>query len=735
MMNFTKRILALFIIIVIFGSCKKKLDDFFQPADNAAPSIYAQLQANGKFTRFLSLIDKAGYKQILGSAGFWTIFAPTDSAFTADTEFLNYLKGRGINSLDAIDSANAINIVQYLLVFNGFNKERLDDYQSSTGYILNSAFKRRTANYTGFYNDTTVAGVPVKAIASNRNFLYVVTDNNNKHIPYFTSDFFTTNGLLSSDYTNFYPGTPFTGFNVANAKVTQQDLLAENGMIHIIDHVVSPLLNLDQYLKTKGEFSEFRKMIETFMVSFDKNVDATARYKLLTGSSADVFVKTYSNLLAFSLNNENHLRLQENDGQRDSWSLMAPRNDVFTAYVNSVLLENYTSVNFLPPNIIADLINSHMWRNALWPSKFNSTLNFLGESPHISFTTNIIDKKILSNGFFYGLNKVNEPNVFSSVYGKAYLNPRYSLMTQLLNSELRSVITNINAKYTVLMISDAVFAALGYGFNSATNLYTLNGVGNTTNGLDLARIINSMVIETQGGEMDGLGVPGYSGTGSIKTFGGEVINWNGNQIISAGTAYRRVTLRVDSFKTAVNGRVLFVNQLPYFSPVEIGKNVDTLGNTAASEFNLFRNYLINSTVYDASNGAISGTLGGNFYTVFAPNNQAIRNAITAGLLPGTAAVPNFTPTLSADKAKVEKFILYHIIDKTTILADKKNIGVFPTLLKLPSGDPATVTISYPGNVFEITDLFGGKARLVTSLSNQLANRAVIHLIDNYLKYP
>jgi hypothetical protein len=113
----------------------------------------------------------------------------------------------------------------------------------------------------------------------------------------------------------------------------------------------------------------------------------------------------------------------------------------------------------------------------------------------------------------------------------------------------------------------------------------------------------------------------------------------------------------------------------------------------------------------------------------------MRNAIAAGLLPGTAAVPNYTPSTAADKAKVEKFILYHIIDKTTILADKKNVGVYPTLLKLASGDPATVTISYPGNVFEITDLFGGKAHLVPALSNNLANRTVIHLIDNYLKYP
>lgn len=737
MMNFTKRILALLCLVLVFESCKKKLDDYYKPGENAAPSIYAQLESQGKFTKFLSLIDKAGYKQILSTAGFWTMFAPTDSAFTADTEFQSFLTSRGISSVEATDSATAINIVQFLLVFNGFSKDRLDDFQSTTGYLPNTAFKRRTANYTGFYNDTTVAGVAVKAIASNRNFTYLATDNNNKHIPFFTSDYFSANGLSAAlDYNYFYPNTPFSGFNIANAKVTQQDITAENGVIHIIDHVVTPMLNIEQYLKTKGEYSEFRKMLETYMASFIQNPDATNKYKLLTGANIDVYVKIYNSLLAFSLNNENHLKLQENDAQIDSWSLLVPRNDVFIDYVNRVLLENYTAVNFLPPNILADLFNSHMWRTTLWPSKFNSTLNMLSETPHINFATNIIERKILSNGFFYGTNKVNEPNVFSSVYGKAYLNPEYSFMTQLLNIDLKSVITNINAKYTVLMIPDAVFASLGYGFNTSTNFYTLNGGnGSAQIGLDLQRIVNTMVIPTPNGEMDGLGTPGYAGSGVIRTFGGEIIKWKGNQIISAGTEQRLITLLVDSFKTAANGRVLFVNNLPHFTTLQIGKHIEALGTPVTSEFNLFWNYLKNSTAYDPVTSTIAGTLAGNFYTVFAPNNASVRAAITAGLLPGTATVPNFTPTTSADKAKVEKFILYHIIDKSTIIDDKNSNGTFPTLLKLPNGDPATVTIQYNGNVFEIKDLFGRIAHLIPALSNNLSNRAVIHLIDNYLKYP
>src|SRR5436190_2722970 len=144
-MIYTKRVLALIAFIVVLGSCKKKIDDYYKAPENLSPPIYEQLQSQGKFSKFISLIDKAGYKQTLNSAGYWTIFAPTDSAFSADTEFQAFLTSKGIASVDAIDSTTAQSIVQFLLVYNAFNDDRLDDYQSNIGWVENTAFKRRTA--------------------------------------------------------------------------------------------------------------------------------------------------------------------------------------------------------------------------------------------------------------------------------------------------------------------------------------------------------------------------------------------------------------------------------------------------------------------------------------------------------------------------------------------------------------------------------------------------------------
>lgn len=738
------RLAYVVLFAALFTSCKKKFDDYYARPSTLADPIYKQLAADGKFSNFVSLIDKAGYKETLAAAGYWTVFAPTDSAFASDTEFASFIQSRGFSTVASLDSTTAQMIVQYLLVYNAFETDRIDDYQSSLGWVPDISFKRRTAYYTGFYDDTTYAGQQVKAIPSNRNnngtanSYFVFADNGNKYIPIFTSQYLATAGLSQSDYNYFYPTSTFSGFNVANARVTQRNIAAENGVIHIIDRVVTPAKSIDQYLRTKPEYSVFRSLLERFMVLFIKNVDATRRYQVLHGGSQDVAVKVYSNLLAFSPNNENFFKLQDNDAQRDGWSMFAPTNDSLNKYINTVILQQYPSVQSLPLSIIADLLNAHMWQSTVWPNKFSSTLNFLGEPAKMNNTTDIVEKKILSNGVFYGTKKVNEPNVFATVYGKAYLDPRYLLMTRLLDMELKTSVINPAVKYTMFMMSDAVLAAKGYSYNSGSNGWVFtNPVGgatstNDSNRLNLLRMLNTCVVETPNNELANIGTPGFKGI--INSYGGECLKYDGNFVSTAGTNERGLTVRIDSVRKVLNGQVVYINDLMYFPYLPIAKNLEALGTPAASEFNYFWNYLKNSTLYNTTTFEITGLAGGSFYTFFVPNKAAMIQAINDGLLPGTAGVPNFTPTLTADKVKVEKFIQYHILDKRTVIANGIDIGSFPSLLRNAAGDPVTFSILYPGGLFEVADGFGRKARLVTALANNLSNRTVIHLVDNYLKY-
>jgi uncharacterized surface protein with fasciclin (FAS1) repeats len=734
--------LALLLTFVLFLlSCRKKaFDEYYGRPDNLAPDIYHQLNARGNFQNLLACIDKAGYKEILNGAGSWTLFAPNDSAFQ------QFLQQRGINGVSQLDSGTCQQIVAYGLAYNAFLKARLGNYQSNSGWVSNQAFKRRTAYYDGYYDDTIKntqtpglsIGQKVKALGSSRNGNFVYGDNN-KYIPYFTENFVNANGLSASDYNYFYPNTPYTGFNVADAKVVNQDIVAENGIIHEIDKVLLPLPSLDQYLGSNPQYSEFKKLFDKYMVTFVTNQTASDRYKLLTGLTEPVYIKMFNNTLAFSPNNENYLKTQDNDGQANGWTMFVPKNDVLLNYLNTVILENYNSLEQLPIQILIDFLNAHMWQTTVWPSRF-TTQNVQGEPAKFDPIADIVDKKILSNGIFYATSKVQQANVFSTVYGKAYLDPKYLLMTRLLDQNLRFIITVPTLKYTVLMLSDSVLRAAGYDYNAAQSQWQYTKPGTTTTtvsaaiGANLQRILAMHIVPTPNGQLDNL-----SGSGIVETYSGDYIKYNSNRFSSAGTQDSGYVLNVTGTKTASNGRSYYVDNMLAFSPKTIGASIVALGTSTTSQFYNFATLLKNADIFTPTTGDISGVTPGVFYTAFIPNNAMMQAAANAGWLPkktnGSVNIDNASPAWTvADKNLINDFIRYHILNRTTVAPDGKKTGSFETVYKKANGDPGTLIINNGLNSMQITDNQGRNANLVLASSNNLAERAVIHLIDNYLQY-
>jgi hypothetical protein len=163
---------------------------------------------------------------------------------------------------------------------------------------------------------------------------------------------------------------------------------------------------------------------------------------------------------------------------------------------------------------------------------------------------------------------------------------------------------------------------------------------------------------------------------------------------------------------------------------------DTLSATT-SDFNYFAKFLARSDVYTPATGEIAGTTAGTLYTVFVPSNAAIMQAVKDQMLPGntTTGAPKFSTALTnAEKTQVNNFILYHMINKKTLVPNEKESGPFETMLKNGAGEVLPVTvINLPGSM-KITDMNSRQSNLVVPKSNNLSNRTVIHLIDNYLKY-
>jgi uncharacterized surface protein with fasciclin (FAS1) repeats len=740
--------LVLAVALCIAAGCKKKLDEYYERPTSLEPPIYQQLQTMGRFKSLLAVIDKSGYKQTLNAAGYWTFFAPNDEAFNL------FFQDRGIAGVQAIDSATARAMVQYLLVFNAYTKDQLSSYQStgtgSPGWQPAAAFRRATSYYTGFYTDTGLNGKKIVAVANNRNAIaanfgadagYVASDYNNKSITYFTDTYFGAAGLSATDYNYFYPQSQYTGFNVGQAKVITKDVMAENGVFHEIDRVVTPLLSIDEYLRTKPEYSSFKAILNRLylnnMVRFAYNADVTHRYNVLTGKSDSVFVKAYSNLLAFAPNNENYKKDEVNDAQRNCWSIFIPKNDAVDTYLKNVILATYRSLDSVPITVIADFVNSHMFPAAVWPTRFTTTLNNAGEPASFNPATDVFDKQMLSNGILYGVNKVQEPYVFKTVFGKAYLNPKYQMMARLLDvSGLKLLITRPDINATIFMISDDVFKANTISYNAVTDKWSYKSSETGAFDLVMRMVRNCVFFDLYRAQLNEQSGMVKSGTADAE---GDFIRFNKDSVFTAGLEDSTLVnwAHIDSSKTAVNGKVYYINNVLPATTKPVGYHLRILGNTPNSGYGKFWNYVKNWIGYNATTDNLSG-LSGSFYTLFVPNDAAIVAAAAAGLLPSkdsaTIRVPVFAPTTDADKLLVQNFIQYHVLDGHTATADQIGKGPgYKTLLKDASFNSYTVTL-YTDSYTELRIQDVKKFVSVIPGNSKLSNRTVIHLIDNYLQY-
>ena len=284
-MRFYKLTLLVGLLTVFCLSCRKEaFDEYYSRPDDLESPIYTRLEEEGRFSKFLQLIEKAGYMETLNQAGYWTLFAPNDEAVNQFLQEHNYA------SVDQVPDAVAEQIVRYALVYNAFQTNHISDYQSNIGWEEGMGFRRRTAYYDGFQKEKVrIDGVEKEIIvgASNRNNrtvnfgtpYYVEGDNNNKYVTYFHELYRQMNGLSVDDYQFFYPSLGGSNFYFMGGTVAKADIIAENGVIHEVDAVTLPRPSLDQYLKENDEYSFFRdSILQQFFVTYEYSPTASKTY-------------------------------------------------------------------------------------------------------------------------------------------------------------------------------------------------------------------------------------------------------------------------------------------------------------------------------------------------------------------------------------------------------------------------------------------------------------------------
>lgn len=756
--------LILFTTLLLFG-CKKEFSQFYDRPENLGPPIYQQLEQKGNFKHLLSAIDKAGYKQILSEAGWWTFFAPTDAAFE------KFYQENNISGDEALSDSLATAIIKYALVYNAYRDDQLSNYQTSDNLVIaeGMAFKRKTAFYDGVLQKGDE--VHSKVIATNRNVSVSLSgnvstnvsrfadgDNNNKYIPYFTSSFLSSNNLTAADYAAFYPDAPaFTGFSVAGAQVDTENknLAAENGMIHVIDKVITPIDNIDQYINKNPQYSEFAKLLDSLKY-YTANAYLTHQNEVATGNSDSVYVKGYDGRLAFSPNNENYqvpgvTSFIATLAQKESWSMMVPTNTALAQYRSKILAKyNNTFFGNTPSSILIDFLNSHMWGEPLWPSQFTTNINYLEENTTLTLT-DAVDKKMLSNGLFYGVNKANEANVFRTVFGVPYLDPNTSLTYNAfrdLSTGIKAYTLQPGVRQTILVMPDAVLDAAGWRYNqsSASGSNTAWGYKSPSSSSyshsaihreNILRMFTTGVLMTPTAE-----ITSFAGEGIVETKNGAYIKYKNGKIQTSGTLDTGVDLNITSVdNTSVNGSVYYVDGLLSFTENNVGDQIEKLATLYPDNYGLFFQLLQEggTDVYTESNKSVTGVKTGidYKYTFFIPDNAAITQAVKDGLLSGdkTTGVLKKTKDLRApDFDLIRKFVLYHIVNGESIASDGKKTDSYITLLQSDDGSPTLLSVSNDPGDLTVVGYQNSSAKVIEAVSNQLGNRSVIHSINHYLNY-
>ncbi|MDN3669516.1 fasciclin domain-containing protein [Echinicola jeungdonensis] len=740
MNKFTKQLFACFCLASSFlVGCKEEFDEYYARPENLEGPIYQVLSDSsrhkGNFDHYLALVEKAGYKETLSRAGYWTAFAPTDEAFE------QYFQENNLSGVEDIDEDKAYEIVTYSLVYNGYSHTDLGYYQNGPGRdTLSAAFRRKTAYYRGVYKEN-VGGEEIDVVAANRNGFdsYNLEDNNNKYIPYFMQHYLDINDLTSEDIEYFY-NRPYTGAQVAEANIVTSNIAAENGYVHSIDKVIEPMPNIADYIDDNPQYSLFKSILEmefrdlqtNTAISYNSSAypELTERYGPVYDLSGPVHVKAYTGNYTFSPNNENFIG--GNLAQSDSWSMFVPENDALQQFLDDVLLVYYGSIENVPDQIIYDFVNMHMWQAALWPSQFQLVTNNLNEEARFDPNANITDKKILSNGIFYGTNKVQEGNFFFTVYSRPYLDPQYSIMRELLNS-YRITISDPDQTYGLILMSNQQLRDAGFEYDpGARNPWTYNGEPGQAYER-LIRMLEMCIIKLGSeDELDDLS----TGSGILETYGGEYIRYEDGEFFASGNmeSGENVQVKMDETYESTNGPAFYTEGLLTYSEKLLSEKIFEF-----PQFSRFAEYLENSSIYDANSLQIEGVAIGQFFTVLIPSNEAINTAVADGVLPADPQTND-----PEEIEQITNFLKYHFVPRNTIVPDGKKIvsangSDFPTLYTTVDGETKEVVIDNSADGFQepytmtVTDLNGNVANVNIENSNVLASYAVLHEIDRVLE--
>ena len=408
--------------------------------------------------------------------------------------------------------------------------------------------------------------------------------------------------------------------------------------------------------------------------------------------------------------------------ESDMGAMFVPTNDAMNGYINSpegaVLKERFGSWENIPTDILPLFIKRHM-RNSFVesvPSRFNKMVDV--DNSVVPVTTSDIDKVYMgTNGVIYETNKTYPPDDYKSVYGPTILsanNAAPDFKTKIWKwaisqNDFRLYLNSLISKYSFFVPTDEFFtkyidpiayakdipAALKYWYNDKTQMvyatvYKYNKVTGEV-GDSIAVIspltgpefLKNRLLDLLNMHIVVGGVE--SGKNFYLTKGNVALKITGSgmnmKIEGGGNMAMNDPVNVTKLYNQTNGVTYFIDK-PIQSPLNSVFKVMSQTPEFSEFFTILSGFpaggtsevFVNKTNYYGIDFNIRFFNTFN-YTVYIPTNEAIRNAITNGLIQpwesqGSIVGINDMTDKALQTAAIlnlERFVRYHFQDNSVFL--------------------------------------------------------------------
>lgn len=477
--RFMKKTIGILLLSSLMLPSCSDLDEYFETPKWISGSIYQELQNNGNYSIFLQGVDLSGFEPIVNGKSILTVMAPNDDAMKL------YLKNNyGTESISQIPKDELKKLIGFHILYYSFDKDKLVNFRPIEGDGATEEEKNVSAGLYYKFRTRSQDALSYKNEATKDTAIY----HFERMLPVFSYRMFQTKNIdAKTNYEYFYPETGWkdnSGFNIANAGVTEYADIANNGYIYQIDRVLKPTETIYKELQQAGTYTRFINEYDKYG-TYNVDEDLTREYGNGTTIYKRVFtsglpnidcewpVNDYKMIAALALN---------------SYSVFAPTDKAWDDFFNDYWKEGgYESLDEVDSVAIRDILfNSVCSSSIAFPEEIaNGTITNVNKEV-ISFNTDEVKNRVIcTNGVLYGCDVLTPPAKYISVTGPAYQNKIYGNFAIMVNnSGMTNTLASNAVRYIMLYASNEQIETYRSIRREGSNLVDINdrivGTGITT---------------------------------------------------------------------------------------------------------------------------------------------------------------------------------------------------------------------------------------------------------------